>query len=1171
MSRISFPTRRIYPVALTLLAAACLTGCEGYELCCKDIDLQTGQCLAYEICPPSEYHPLSNLILHFTSTLERGQLAELGTASRGIEGGSITALAAVADLACAPPGFEGLLPPNAVFGTSPGTSAALSDGIAKAYGPSWLLLTPSLIGLSGTRVLTSRCHAGKFLAGTDKGLEWISLNDRSTGIFSAPSWGLGATAIAPVDSGHVLTGVAPPPGAAAGFARLLLCDVAANSCAPSATGIPDASVTAEAIVGVTSTGGSHLVAVLARGGIFGSANGGQAWTKASGLPVSLTTYNGLAGSGNTVFVSTNAGLYKMGASETTWSFSGPNVSGSPLATSAVALQGSTVYASQLGSTTIHKSTNGGGSWSPTGAGIPANVNALAITPNYLWAATTAGVYRSADGGSTWDAFNAGLNNAQISKVVASGGSAYAVTNNGSGVFRSTDNCVSWASSSPSLVGKAFLTIATAGNSILFAGSGGLYRSTDGGATVTAISLPRTYLALAAVGSNFLAVTTGPPLALYRSTDSGSSWATYGSGFPTTGSGFAPVLAANGNSVVVAVGATVSRSLDGGATWTTGSAVPGVTYFSGLAFAGNTLWAAAPFGAATGLYRSDDLGVTWTRPADGPTQARDIAVSGSRLLAGTTDGTFTSTDSGATWSRFHDELKGVDVYSVAVSSGIACVGTLSNSVLALPFAATVRRLVPIVLDVDTGAAHYTTELSLTNRGTSDAQITLVYTASLGTGSGTVNDVLHAGAQLVLPDVVGYLRGKGLSIPTGGSQGGTLLVTFDNLSDSNVASAVARTTSATGAPQPVGAAGLAYTAVDPDLGSRGSLTVYGLRSSSTDRSNLAVYNTTADPVTFGVTAFSGDGTGASAVVTAGETLPGWGWRQYNRILDGVGLTNGWVTVTRTSTTGAFGTYGVVNDNVTNDGSFIVSAPADARPLFLNVPVLVETGAFVSELVLTNAAPQPADFVMSYDESRSSPSSGTRSILVTIPPFTQRIIPGAIDWLRSMNIAIGPPGSAVGSFNVYVSSGGGIGRFFAGARTASPSSAGGQYGLFTGPAFAGDEATSVAYIYGLHADAGNRSNAAGVNTAQDAASGPITLSFEVFDGDAGGAPHGPYPLTLAPGQWGQIGGILGNAGVSNGWVRVTRTSGTAPWIAYGVVNDGGAPGQRTGDGAFVPMEKP
>jgi hypothetical protein len=36
----------------------------------------------------------------------------------------------------------------------------------------------------------------------------------------------------------------------------------------------------------------------------------------------------------------------------------------------------------------------------------------------------------------------------------------------------------------------------------------------------------------------------------------------------------------------------------------------------------------------------------------------------------------------------------------------------------------------------------------------------------------------------------------------------------------------------------------------------------------------------------------------------------------------------------------------------------------------------------------------------------------------------------------------------------------------------------------------------------------------------------------------------------------------------VRVRRTAGAAYWIAYAVVNDGAGPGQRTGDGAFVPM---
>ena len=40
-------------------------------------------------------------------------------------------------------------------------------------------------------------------------------------------------------------------------------------------------------------------------------------------------------------------------------------------------------------------------------------------------------------------------------------------------------------------------------------------------------------------------------------------------------------------------------------------------------------------------------------------------------------------------------------------------------------------------------------------------------------------------------------------------------------------------------------------------------------------------------------------------------------------------------------------------------------------------------------------------------------------------------------------------------------------------------------------------------------------------------------------------------------------------NAYARVTRTSGTNPFVTYGVINDGGIPGQRSGDGAFVLSE--
>ena len=41
---------------------------------------------------------------------------------------------------------------------------------------------------------------------------------------------------------------------------------------------------------------------------------------------------------------------------------------------------------------------------------------------------------------------------------------------------------------------------------------------------------------------------------------------------------------------------------------------------------------------------------------------------------------------------------------------------------------------------------------------------------------------------------------------------------------------------------------------------------------------------------------------------------------------------------------------------------------------------------------------------------------------------------------------------------------------------------------------------------------------------------------------------------------------AGTRQGYARVTKVAGNNPFIAYAVLNDGGQPGERTGDGAFV-----
>ncbi|MCM3875423.1 MAG: glycoside hydrolase [Thermoanaerobaculia bacterium] len=1069
-------------------------------------------------------------------------------------------------------------------------------GSVLAYGESAWIASPSVSGsVSGgwgfipIRALTgrastaraARCGGDSLYVATDRGLESTSLRSGSSRLFGSTfsHYSGGATAVLPLDADTVLVGVTPQDSSAS---PVLRCDVGSGRCDASASGFT--GVTTGVLLLMKAADGSILLVL--RNSVWRSTDGGRTFAASgSGLPANPVFRSAADVDGQPAVVAGGA-VWRSANSGASWAIARTNtgyMDVPPLAVEAVGGGNGVLLAAINGSTdgtpVVYRSTNGGSAWTGPHAGIGGRtVNRLLSTPEGTWAATNAGVFFSTDGGVTWQARNAGLTNLTVNALADAGGSVLAATpGEASGLYRSTNGGATWTPADPAFFANRDVSVlASMGPKVFAGGTQFLYSSTDGGATWSGVYYRpgNVFPASIAAANGYFYAGLSVGTSLYRTSDIFAGWEVVS---PSVPAGVAVrKLAVSGSNVVIANGATLYKST-GGAPYAPGGRLfpTGKFEVSRLLFAGSTLWAAAggAAGAQYGLFRSSDVGATWTRsqtgiPTDEPVY--DISVSGSRLYAATRGGPYVSDDGGTTWTLVSEGARGLPVRSILASSGTLHLGTAGESVLSFLIASATGRLVPVVLDVDTGATRYTTDMSVTNRGTSDVQVTMTYTPSLGSGSGSVSVTIRAGTQLDIPDVLAYLRQNGVPIATGGQQAGTLLLSFTNVSDPDAVGAIARTAAATAAPQPVGRAGLAYAAIDPDAPSADTLRVYALRESGTDRSNVAVYNTSGQPVTVEVKAVSGDGSGAASIVAAADTLPAWGWKQYNRVLATAGMTNGWVEVKRTSATGSFSAYGVVNDNGTNDGSFVTPNAVEGRPLFMNVPVLVQTGAFLSELVLTNGSSKPGTFVLTYVEALATPGPGIRSISVTLPPKTQQIIPNAIDWLRSHNIAVGPAGSAdAGALNVFVSSGAGVGEIFAGSRTAAPSPAGGQFGLFSPAALAGDEATATAFLYGLRADANNRSNVAAVNTGSDASAGPITLLFEVFDG-AGGGVRGSQSLTLDPGEWGQLSGPLAQAGVSSGWVKVSRTAGSAPWIAYGVVNDGGQPGQRTGDGAYVPMAR-
>ncbi len=497
------------------------------------------------------------------------------------------------------------------------------------------------------------------------------------------------------------------------------------------------------------------------------------------------------------------------------------------------------------------------------------------------------------------------------------------------------------------------------------------------------------------------------------------------------------------------------------------------------------------------------------------------------------------------------------------------GPAFNVFVVLPAGGTFveNRVLPVVLDVSVQkGAHFSTEVTLANRGVTPASLSLTYTASpqFPADGGTVTDDLPPGRQLVIPDAISFLRGRGLPLGSG-NQGGSLSVTFAGLSSPEASYAAARITFPSGP----GRASTTLPSVRPNDGFDSRAMVFGLRESERERSNLALVNlASSGSLTLDVTVFSGAGDGMTATLAPVTLGPGE-WIQVRSPLAAAGFDNGFVAVERKSGTGRFFAYGVVNDNLTNDGAFIAPVHYETSPEEQVLPVIVESGTFDSDLVLANPEDQPVTASLSYVESLASPADGEPFRTdVALGPFEQRLIPAAIDFLRQRGLNIGPRGGAshAGAVGVLFSRDGNPAQGYVGALTASPAPHGGRYGLFYGGVPVSRAAAGDAWVYGLRQDETSRSNLA-IASAGDAGE-PVTCRLEVYDGDTGHLAGQLDPFVVPSRGWIQFQRVLAGFGVSNGYVRLVGSTGADRLVVYGVVIDGAtASSDRTNDGSFVP----
>ena len=480
-------------------------------------------------------------------------------------------------------------------------------------------------------------------------------------------------------------------------------------------------------------------------------------------------------------------------------------------------------------------------------------------------------------------------------------------------------------------------------------------------------------------------------------------------------------------------------------------------------------------------------------------------------------------------------------------------------------------VPVILSAaGQNQSFFTSELTLTNRGEREVRLDYTYTAHRGGGSGKTSDVLAPGMQKIETDALTYLRGLGIAIPETGNRIGTLRVEARLGSE---VEAVVRTTTVV----PEGRAGLAYLGVAEEEGFDEAVYLCGLRQNGKDRSNVAFQNMGAEEegaITVRTTVYSGESTDTNARVLEDIELKPGGFHQYSGLLGVLGVpAQGYVRVERVEGRAPFYAYGVINDQANSDGSFVfpVTASSLAERTGQTLPVVVETSAFTSELTVTNFSEEPRKLDFQFVADGIEADDKTAAFSMTLEAGQQHILADVVDELRSQGVAgLGATRGFYAGPLFVVAEGGDMSGIVIGARTGSQGG-GGQYSVFYNAVPEGAGFSQVAWVEGLQQNQENRSNLALVNTGEVDESASV-FHLEIYDGETGLLAETVVTKPIPARRWHQINGILGSYApeTRQGYIRIEKVSGANPFLAYGVVNDGGAPGERSGDGAYLPARR-
>ncbi len=535
---------------------------------------------------------------------------------------------------------------NALAAAGGNVLAATNAGIYRSAdrGQSWTLAGPGVLAMRSLLATGAGIFAGapsgRVFRSTDNGGSWVERGTVPTG---------------PV----VYALVALRENLFAGtFRGVFRSADQGQSWTASGAGLPNngaPNVFSLAVSGATLYAGTNSAfeGGVAQPQVHSSGDNGQSWTAVGNtirIPLArnvggIPAVNALSFDGTNIYAATSFGVAIYNGLE--WTEWAGNRGVSLNAVVNTLLRGPTLTTTLLGTGAgIYALAGDGQSWAAGNTGLTAaSAVALAVSGDAIIASAGAsGLFRSGDDGQNWTTIS-GVDNGNgrsfsVAALAVKGSSVFAGITSFGGAFRSNDNGMSWTQINDGFrfIGASVSDLAVGGEDVYAISLGLIYKlNAEGNAWTELTPTPINPSRIAASGSNIYATTTGGVL---RSTDGGANFAPVNAGTTITGS-FA--IAARGANVYFgAIANNVPRvffSTNNGESFTPSQSSPRPTAF---AFSGNTVFAAA---GAGGVSFSTN-GINWTPVNAGLTGriVTALAVKGETILAGTNGyGVFAATN------------------------------------------------------------------------------------------------------------------------------------------------------------------------------------------------------------------------------------------------------------------------------------------------------------------------------------------------------------------------------------------------------------------------------------------------------------------------------------------------------------------------------------------------